>query len=120
MNKFIYKLDLNYQSILSKLNIDEYCPIQDNNNNKLLINKLLLNNSKLFFETDFLKVIKVDNNKPFRIKYMFENYDIIFDTPCREYDKFTNEYIRNQNKKISFIKDKLRDLIKIEIEKELN
>ena len=65
MEKFIYKLDQNDKTILSDLIIKEYCPIQDNNKNKLLINKLLLNNSKLFFETNYLKVVKIVDNKLF-------------------------------------------------------
>lgn len=63
MNKFIYKLNQNEKTILTDLIIKEYCPIQDNYNNKLLINKLSLNDSKLFFETDLVKVIHIDNTK---------------------------------------------------------
>ena len=36
MEKFIYKLDQNDKTILSNLIIKEYCPVQDNNGNKLL------------------------------------------------------------------------------------
>ena len=63
MNKFVYKIGIENLSVLNGLVISETLPIEDNNGNKLVINKLTLKDSKVFFETVYLKVIKIINNK---------------------------------------------------------
>ena len=61
MNRIVYKIeDDNNINVLRDLKINEYCPIEDNNGNKIIINKLLLNENKLYLETTYLKVIEVD------------------------------------------------------------
>lgn len=63
MNKFVYKIEQENQDLLSQLRINNSLPIEDNNGNKMIINKLLLEDSKLFFETTYLKVLNVSTNK---------------------------------------------------------
>lgn len=62
MNRTIYKIEHDdFDVLTSGLNISEYFPIQDNNSNKLVVNKLSLDKNKLFIETGFLKIMQVDN-----------------------------------------------------------
>ena len=63
MDKYIYKIEQDDMNTLKELKIKEYFPIQDDLNNKLIINKLTFNDSKLFIETVYLKVIKIEENK---------------------------------------------------------
>lgn len=83
MEKIVYKITNNDSNIINDLTIGEYFPIQDNNNNKLLINKLLSNNKKLFIESEFLKVIKVENNKLLlELPSNYKNFFNILDEKC--------------------------------------
>ena len=60
MNRKVYRIEEDNINLLEDLSINEYCPIEDNNANKIIINKLLSNGSKLYLESTYLKVINVD------------------------------------------------------------
>jgi hypothetical protein len=62
MNRIVYKIDDENINILKNLKVDECCPVEDNNGNKIIINKLLLGENKLFLETKYLKVININYN----------------------------------------------------------
>ena len=80
MDKIVYKIEHDDFNSLLDLKINEYCPIEDNLNNKLIINKLLLNNSKLFLETKYLKVLNID----------YENSKLYLEIPNSYIDFFNN------------------------------
>ena len=61
MNLIVYKIGDENINMLKNLKINECCPIEDNNGDKIIINKLLIGESKLFLETQYLKVIKVNH-----------------------------------------------------------
>jgi len=63
MDRTVYKIEYDNSEILNKIKIDEYFPIENNHNEKLFISKLSLNNSKLYIETGYLKVLEIKNNK---------------------------------------------------------
>ena len=47
MNHNVYKIEDNNINMLKDLEINEYCPIEDNNGNKIIINNIYPN--KLLF-----------------------------------------------------------------------
>jgi hypothetical protein len=63
MDKFVYKIESEKLETLNDLVIRESFPIEDNRGNKLVVNKLTLCGTKVFFETVYLKVLKVSHNK---------------------------------------------------------
>jgi len=80
MNKIVYKIEQDNSNILLNLKINEYFPIQDNSNNKLIINKLLLENSKLYLETGYLKILDID----------YDNSKLYVELPKSHIDFFNN------------------------------
>jgi hypothetical protein len=63
MNRIVYKISDENTNILENLKVDECCPVEDNNGNKIIINKLLVGVNKLFLETKYLKVIKINHSE---------------------------------------------------------
>ena len=86
MNKFVYKIEHDNIDLLNDLQIKEYLPIQENlSNNKLIINKLELNDLKLFFETGYLQVVNIEYNKLY-LKLSKQHIEIFnfLDNKCSE------------------------------------
>ena len=91
MNHNVYKIEDNNINMLKDLEINEYCPIEDNNGNKIIINKLLSNGSKLYLETTYLKVIEIDYDSK-KIYLELPKSHIIF---FNELDEICSELLVN-------------------------
>jgi len=113
MNKVVYKIDDNNISFLTNLEINELFPIQDNNNNKMIISQLVLNDQKLFLETCFLKVIKVEYNKLYlEIPSTHINCFNYIDSHCSK----LLEDIINDNSQLSPNLDKIIDTLEMDFD----
>ena len=78
MDSFLFKIEKDNIDELNNIKINEYHPIQDGNDNKILINKLTINGNKILIETNYLKVedVLLDKNKV--IINLSENYINLF------------------------------------------
>ena len=87
-NSFIFKIEENNIERINEIRINKFNPIEDNNSNKLLINKVsLLNNDKILIETGYLKVKNIckDKKKLFlEINANHKNFFNKIDEKCKE------------------------------------
>jgi hypothetical protein len=60
----IYRLgsDINYNYFLDNLKINDSYDVRDKSNKRLVYNELIINDSKLYIETNFNKIININND----------------------------------------------------------
>ena len=93
MEKFIFKIEDTEldKDILRDIKISSYHPIQDENDNKFLVNKLSLGLKKLFLETGYLKVKEINKKQRKLYVELPSNHEEIFDN----IDEYCQQLLEN-------------------------